>query len=132
MSDTILETIKLFINEGGPLALWGIVIYYVLGILKILAIGGVLCFLIRGTASGVVSVYSAVSSVSSARISLISSSTETKLSSLLSDFSTNLQAPVVESLGRLGGLLDRLETAQAKRSPLAEQTSESEQPSEQT
>ena len=59
MSTTVLETIKLFISEGGPLALWGIVIYYAMGILRILAIGGVLWLVIRTLLQGGSELYSA-------------------------------------------------------------------------
>ena len=70
--ETVTAALLQMIEAGGTLAIWGIVAYYGMGILRVLAIGGVLCLIIRVCFRGSLALLEAYHSRKVSRISLLS------------------------------------------------------------
>lgn len=114
LDDTVMAALLQMIEAGGALALWGIVAYYGMNILRIVAIGGVLWVLLRTLFSGGLLVASVINNYKCSRVSLLSQEVSEEISNTFKRCSEDLSktSGVIKSAASsLDAAVPRLETA---------------------
>jgi len=114
MEDKILQAIIMMIKEGGTLAIWGILAYGLIGILKIVSIGGIIWLVISGVKNMLCHYWDSNNKQRSKEVSLISKEASDSLMECLKKYSEKLQRILTDVEKRLD-LLDKKLNGKAKQ-----------------
>jgi hypothetical protein len=104
----IMVTLVELLKQGGPLALWGLGIWLIVGVLKILVVSGVVYLVVRLISHTLITCYKINKGASVQRIHLLSQEVSKQLTDSLDNFSRESLAVVSElkkQLAELKGLL---------------------------
>jgi len=114
MSEQILAAIVEMVKQGGTLAIWGILAWGGIQLLKIFLIGGTICLVLRMISRVFSECHSRQCSVKQEQVSLISKELEGRLLKTLKDYSESVNGILTDISLQLSGLKKESEKQEKK------------------